>query len=77
MKPKATSTTHSHAATAQVLVIAATIAPRHGAEPPPPLSTVMRCEASMPSTLGVSLTIGAVTRRSLPRKLAIHSGKRL
>ena len=73
MKPKAPSTTHSYAATAQVPVIAAAIAPCHGTKSPPPLSTVMRREASTPSTLGISSTIVTVTRRSLPRKLAFHS----
>ena len=73
MKPEAPSRTRSHAATSQVPVIATAIAPRHGAKSPPPLSTVMRCEVSTPSTLGVSSTIVTVARRSLPRKLVIHS----
>ena len=56
MKPDAPSRTHSQSATAQVPIVAVAIAPRHCAESPPPLSTVMRCEASTPSTLGVSST---------------------
>ena len=54
-------------------IIKLNVAQLKSAESPPPLSTVIGCEASTPSTLGVSSTIVTVVRRSLPRKLAIHS----